>query len=186
MNQVPSAAANITKKVERLLSIDIVIIILTSLIVVIATLISMQKIKTYRTLQQEIQTIKQSQSNTNELLTYVDQNRDIINQIQTVFPNESNIDVAYQNILKIAQVVDSNAQLRIKANIPGLYNQKSILPMEMVLSTNTSGTLQVLRRMERLPYIVEIITLELANPFTEDGSTVINFRLYVDDEFSKL
>jgi hypothetical protein len=66
-----------------------------------------------------------------------------------------------------------------------LYNQKSVLPMELVVSANTSSTLELLRRIERLPYIIEIISVTLIDPYTQNGNTQISFRLYVDDEFSK-
>lgn len=181
----PSAARNIIKRIERLLSISFILLILATLIITITTILANQKIKSYFTKQQEIQTFIRSQENTNELLDYVETNKEIVSQIETVFPNETNIDISYQTILSAAKEVDDNAQLKIKANLPTTHNGKSILPMELVASTNTAGTISLLRRIERLPYIIEVSTIEMQNPLTTEGTTTILFRLYVDNEFVK-
>ena len=185
MEQTPSAAGNIIKRIDRLLLISIALLVLTTLVVGVITMLTNQKLKSYFTKQQEIQTFLRSQENTNELLTYVETNKEIVSQIEKVFPDETNIDIAYQDILDVSREFDQESELRLKANIPGTYNQKSILPMELITSVNSTGTSQLLRRIERLPYIIEVISVEIANPLSQDSQAKITFRLYVDHEFIK-
>jgi hypothetical protein len=185
MNQLPSAAKNIIKRIERLLAFSLVLIIFSTLIIAVSAMLTHQKLKSYFTKQQEIQTFLRSRENTNELLNFVEANKEIISQIEIVFPDETNIDVAYQAILKISQEFDSKAELKLKASVPGTFNQKSVLPMELILSVNSSGANQLLRRIERLPYIIEVVAIELNNPLGQDSQATITFRLYVDHEFIK-
>ena len=186
MNPQPSAVVNISRRVERIMSVNAIILVLATLIVIITTLLSFQSIKTYHTIKQEIQTIGKSQQNTTELLDYVDQNREIVAQIESVFPTESSIDIAYEKILDAAKKIDENATLKLKANIPGIVNQQAILPMELDLSTNASGAMNLLRIIERLPYIIEVSNIELTNPLNENGVGNIQIRLYVANDFSQL
>jgi hypothetical protein len=106
-----------------------------------------------------------------------------IERINDVFPNETTIDIVYQNILTLAKKTDSGSTLSFNSLVPAKQNNQTMLPMTLDLRAPHYEVINLLTELERLPYIIEIISIELTNPASLDGHATIQFRLYVDEKF---
>jgi uncharacterized protein YydD (DUF2326 family) len=185
MNNNVTAFGNIAKKTEKLISLSVIIIVITLIISITFLSLSFQKMKTLQTIKQELQTVQQSQQNTDELRNYISSNSQIIISIDSVFPNEANIDQVYNQLSELVETIDDNGKITFGSIIPTQVNQQAALPMRIELSSSQTEIIDFLKNLERFPNIIEVYDVTITEPLSKDGHAIILFRLYVDDQFTQ-
>jgi hypothetical protein len=183
MSPKPSAATNLNTHTEKYLAVTAIVTVLSTLLAISGIYFSFQHLKTYYALKQETTALESSRLNTQELFSFVSDHAQEIERINDVFPNETTIDIVYQNILTLAKKTDSGSTLSFNSLVPAKQNNQTMLPMTLDLRAPHYEVINLLTELERLPYIIEIISIELTNPASLDGHATIQFRLYVDEKF---
>ena len=138
------------------------------------------------TLKQTITSTKVSDLQINQTQNFVANNQESIESIISVFPAESDFLDFLITLETMLAVIDPGAKLT-----PGSSPVKAGQQLTVPLQLQFTGTIYTLEdffiQLERLPYIIEVTSLELKSPsgLAQPSEIVASLRVYVEDPFRK-
>jgi Tfp pilus assembly protein PilO len=148
--------------------------------------LSNQTVKKIMVGKEELANLQTSVQNMASLQDYVKANAADLKQIDTLFPNEDDFVYVLQDIEGVVKATDPEGSVKVGAPKPTKSQNQNTLPLSIKLKTDTNGTITFLRQFERLPYIIQISSLELkSHPESPDQLEIsLTVRLHVAEPFS--
>lgn len=137
--------------------------------------------------QQEIDTAGQSQQTTQAINDLISDNPQEIERLTTALPNQSTIIVFIEEVNALVHEYDKAGIVRFTATNPTKINNQLAIPMYMKANMTTVTLVSFLRRIERLPYLIEITSLDVKSPQGVGGPADVSIgaNVYVQDPFTQ-
>ena len=182
--QFPSATEIRAKSTRNLKIIAILTLILFFLNIFLIYL-SQSRIKQNKTIKEQIITTGHNSQNLEIAVEFLNTQADQMSIIKKTLPNEAELVEFIQTIEVIAKTHATNHQLKFSVKSPQGLTGEKFIPFIIELSTNIENTLEFLKKLEKLPYIVELTSLE-TEKFEGSNSILkvtITSRVYVRDPF---
>jgi Tfp pilus assembly protein PilO len=183
MNHSPSAITNLGRRIDRYLIAIAISIVFGIILTFIFYSLSRQEIKKIAVVKQEIATHNVSEENLLALNNFVNQNAVKIDTIFSVFPSESEIIPVLEEIEATVMQYDPAARVGFTAEQPSKPAGELQIPLRISLHSSISDLISLLRAIEKLPFIVEVISVELNTVDPANIQSIILARLYVNDPF---
>lgn len=185
MTQSHSAAANLSRLSQRLFNFSLGIIASVIGISLVFLLMAQQQVKRIKTLENELQSVSESQLSTAGLQQFILDNQETINELQQVFPAQDTIINFLSLTEAMVHTLDPKGTVKFSALTPTKVNDELYIPLILTFRANPSQTMQFLKQLEQLPYIIQVTTVEfkLPNSQFDQGEVVIGGKIYVQDPF---
>jgi hypothetical protein len=181
---MPITAANNLNKRSDKYAYMIAITIALGLMVNFALIsVGKQQIGQIEVIRNEMNTSAISDANLKDLSQYVSQNQSDIKTIFNVFPNPNNesIIIALEALEALIGRYDEEAKISFSSKTTLKKNSESYIPLQISLNLARSQLISLLRDIERLPYIIEVTSINLNMERDPHNQVVIGASLYVDD-----
>ena len=152
-NKTASASRNLDKRTTKVISINLVIIAICTLVSIILLILANQKLTDYKSISQEILAIKKSNKDTVSLRNFANEKINDINQLDQFFPNEQNIIEVIQELENLVFEYDENGDVKFSEIRPSKTNNGLAILLSIKLNINSIEVVNFLRKLEKLPYI---------------------------------
>lgn len=164
----------------------VIVLAITALVLGLSILFTNQQTKKVVNTRQELAGLKETAANVQSLQTYAQSNREQITKIPDLFPTEDDFVNVLQDIETVVKKTDPQGIVKVSAAKPTKVQNQNTIPLLIHLNTNANGLINFLREFERLPYILQIVSLEMSHEQNLVDSADINIqvRLYVADPFN--
>lgn len=182
----PKDAAKLQKKARQLFIAGVIILVTGGMLVFVLTSVANQQAKKYVSLKQNAIALQQSKEDSEDLHGLANREQEGLQLIDDAFPDETTILGVIQYLETIVQQYDEAGLVRFSGNTPVKTNNELSISLNMKFAATPSDMLEFVRQLERVPYIIEIVSLEMKSPqgISNPGQAVIGVRLYVQDPFS--
>lgn len=181
----PQATTTLNQKTSRLTLIAAAILVAGFVLVAVLVMLTNNLLKKQQTLVQQKITTQQSVTGTASLISFVQSNLDQLKLILDIFPDEATIIETLQTLEVLVHAFDLDGKVNFSSATPVLRSNQLEIPVQIHLRTTPYNSLNLLRQLERTPYIIEIINYELkASPTSSAAAEVdLGVVLYVQDPF---
>lgn len=184
-DQQITAANTLNQKANRLILATATLIGAGCIIIIVLFVLTNNLLKKHQTLVQQKISTQESVSGTESLIGYVSKNLDSLKLILDIFPDELTIIETVQILESLVQTYDANAKVKFSSLTPVAKNNQLYIPLQLNLHTTPYNSINLLRQLERLPYVVEVTNYETKVPSAASSAAEINLGvvLYVQDPF---
>lgn len=183
MSTTPSASINIQKRVRRNLIVLTVIILFGISVVAVVLWLTNGKVKDRLAVQQELNALVKSEQDTQELRLVVTNELETVQKINAFFPNENEVYTVFAQMERLMLDVDKSGVLSFADLQPRKIAGQNTLTLDARMLATREQLVLFLRKLERLPYIVEVVSVD-TQQFEDNLLLVImEVRLYVADPF---
>lgn len=174
-------------KATRLTQIGLGILATGILIAVGLTFTTSRQLKQIATLNIEAETGAASFTNSQKVSDLIEANPQKLDQLLKVFPSETTIVDFLQTIETLVRETDPEASVKFSALTPVKVDNQLTIPFTIRLKTTPIDTITLLQKIERLPYIIEIISLDAHSPqgVGSVGDVTISAKVYAKDPFNQ-
>ncbi len=185
MSLPAQAIVNLGKRTERLLLVAGVIVMLGIVVSSTMLLLSSQQVKKIDTLKTELASLQSSQQTNEGLQRYIQENLDPINELVQVFPSETTIIDFVTSMEALIASVDPDGSMNFSTLDPVKQKTELVIPFTLNVSATHAQVLDLLKRIETMPYIIAITTVESRLPqgLSGQGEFTIGGSVYVQDPF---
>lgn len=179
-------AAQVQQRTKRSLIISGVIVCVMSVVNIGLVIMSSSKTKALAQTRQQIETTKAINQDLDDTTLYLTNNESRLRDLIQVVPKEPQLVQVLQTLENVSSLHGTSRSIVFTANAPaGMPNQK-YLPFEMEFTTDITNLTQFLSRLEKLPYLIEISTIDIQTPYEDKTILVVEIqaKLYVQDPFN--
>lgn len=149
--------------------------------------LSRQQVKRIKTLENELNSLSESQLSVASLQKFIGENQAKITELEKVFPTQDTIVEFLSVTEKLVYELDPEGTVKFGALTPTKMNDELFIPLIFTFKANSAQALEFLRKLERLPYIIQITTVEFKLPLGQfgTGEVVLGGKVYVQDPFNQ-
>jgi len=180
-----TTAAQIRHNTQTLIYITAVIAIILVLTNVVLMVLVGSKTKQLAQIKQQIAVKTSDDKNLQSSVDYLAQNQKQLDDIINALPNESRLVEFIDTIESVSSENSNNSTLEFSAIAPASLAQDKYLPFVINLVTDMPNFQQYLTKLEKLPYVIEITSIQAKA--TDDSSKLWEFtiaaRVFVQDPF---
>ncbi len=136
-------------------------------------------------LKQEAQLIELSKTSREKLLGIAANEAERVQLVLAVFPDSEGVLGVLQELEALVESVDPQGVVSFTSTVPVKVENELSIPMQLQLNTNSFEAIELMRRLERLPYVISVdtIDLDLLGGISEPAQVTIGVHLYVNDPF---
>ena len=184
-NQNKNQTERLVKQAQIRLSATLVLLGLMALVLAGGYWALQQWHKKLVGLKQEAQLIELSKTSQEKLLGLAANEAERVKLILAVFPDSEGVLEVLQELESLVESIDPEGSVSFASTVPIKVQNELSIPLQLNLTATSFEAIELLRRLERLPYVVntQTISLSLSAGLTEPAAVVIGVQLYVNDPF---
>ncbi len=130
--------------------------------------------------------LKEENTSIAQTLAFLSSNTEVFTQLSRSVPDEERFLHFVTSVESIAKEYAANPSLRFGSTVPLKDKNNLYIPFSLSLTISQQQITPFLRRFERLPYITQIITVDIEKDRTASDSSEmqVSARIYVENPFS--
>lgn len=179
-----SAYINISKRIRRNLYIILGLLIVGLASSGVLLWLAKGSVDSGLVQTKELSTLVASEQDLQELLAVVDTEGELVQQLASIFPEDQ--EAIYPVFAMIEQLIldiDSAGVLSFADLEPRQVGGQPALTMDARFLANRVELISLLRRLERLPYVIEIVRVDTQQYDEQSLLVLMEVRLYVASPF---
>jgi len=146
-----------------------------------------QQLKRFHNLVQEYQTILETRIATTNLYSLASSKIQGLTVIASAFPDESSIIDVLEKLEQLVHSLDPQGTVKFAPQSAGNSKNQTNVTLTFHFTATPTDTVAFLRRLERVPQILEVNLLEITPPqgISNPADVTLGVTLYVQDPFNQ-